>query len=83
MNEMQKEISNKLIPILEESPKDDHTDDTKNSNPEDLAPQNGHEKELAEKETYPRRKATGYVRDVTNSSETSGSNANAKLTLIL
>ena len=50
MNEMQKEISNKLIPILEESAKDDHTDDTENSKLEDLAPQNNHMKELTEKD---------------------------------
>ena len=50
MNEMQKEISHKLIPILEESPKDNHTEALKNSKPEDLAPQNNHVKELTEKD---------------------------------
>ena len=50
MNEMQKEISHKLIPILEESPKDDHTEELENSEPEDLASQNNHVKELTEKD---------------------------------
>ena len=50
MNEVQKEISHKLIPILEESPKDDHTEESENSKPEHLAPQNNHVKELTEKD---------------------------------
>ena len=50
MNEIQKEISHKLIPILEESPKDDHTEESDNSKPEDLAPQNNQVKELTEKD---------------------------------
>ena len=50
MNEMQKEISHMLTPILEESPKDDHTEESENSKPEDLAPQNNHVKELTEKD---------------------------------
>ena len=37
---MQKEISHKLIPILEESLKDDHTEESENSKTEDLAPPN-------------------------------------------
>ena len=47
---MQKEISHKLIPILEESPKDHHIEESENSKPEDLAPQNNHVKELTEKD---------------------------------
>ena len=50
MNEMQEDISHKLIPILQESPKDDHTEESKNSKPEDLALQNNHVKELTVKD---------------------------------
>ena len=50
MNELQEEISHKLIPILDESPKDDQTEESENSKHEDLAPQNGHVKELTEKD---------------------------------
>ena len=47
---MQEEISCKLIPILEESPKDHQTEEPEKSKPQDLAPQNGHVKELTEKD---------------------------------
>ena len=48
MNDMQEEICSKLIPMLEESPKDDQTEESENSKSEDLAPQNGHVKDLTE-----------------------------------
>ena len=50
MNDMQGQISHDLIPILEESPKNDQTEESENSKPEDLASPNGHIKELAEKD---------------------------------
>ena len=50
MNDMQEEISHKLIPILAQSTKDDETKESVNSKPEDLAPQNGHLKEETEKD---------------------------------
>ena len=50
LNDMQGQISHNLIPILEESPKDDQIEESENSKPEDLAPQNGHVKEMTEKD---------------------------------
>ena len=50
MNDMQGQISCNLIPILEESPKDDETEESEDSKFEDLAPQNGHVKELTVKD---------------------------------
>ena len=46
MNKMQKEISHKLISILEESPKDDHKGESQDSKYEDLAPQKNQVKKL-------------------------------------
>ena len=50
MNNILGQISHDLIPILEESLQDDQTEESDNSKPEDLAAQNGHEKEMDEKD---------------------------------
>ena len=51
MNDIQGQINYDLKPILEESTQKDQTEESDSSKPEDLAPQNGHEKELTEKDS--------------------------------